>query len=364
MKLNIVSPHASHYFGGMEAVTINMARNLAQHGAEVRFITRAAEKQTENYLKLKSDDMKGLTCVEVQTALATPMPDASWPTFYRIACDFGIAAQPYYQSLCDADLFVTHLSVDSLFVPGGIPNILHLHGSPDSVDPLMAAAIQLPRATIAHSASVAEWWVGRFPTLRPKVFLNGIDTSMFNGEVFADRPIDILYVGRFLNHKGVDDILEAAWPDCRVVLAGNGPMLDELRTIADRRGLSRIEFYDSPSTTKIRQLYRQAKIFACPSRGKEALLTTLLEAGASGCAVVTTSGSGMTDLVKDGVDAMVVNPASPADLRSVFQTLLSDSSRRIALAACLQEEIRHMWSWSSKSQDLMELYQSATLLGS
>ena len=56
---------------------------------------------------------------EVTLPASTPLPDGTWPKFYQISNDFGLAAKPLYKIHSGADLFVTHLSIDSLFVPDG-----------------------------------------------------------------------------------------------------------------------------------------------------------------------------------------------------------------------------------------------------
>jgi len=358
--INIVSPHASHYLGGMEVVTIQMARHLAKAHVDVRFFTRHTDKPTDIYQQLLAEAGDSLRVIEIRLPETTPLPDGTWPVFYQITCDFGLAAQSYYEQYVDADLFVTHLSIDSLFIPKDAATVLHLHGSPSVTDPLMEAALRIPRATIAHSQSIKSWWTHHFPRLSPSVFTNGIDTTFFTGDSMDNRPIDILYVGRFMEHKGIDDILRAVHPGQTVVVAGNGLYLPRLKEIAREQGLlDSVTFYDAPSTATIQRLYRQAKIFACPSRGREGLLTTLLEAGASGCAVVTTSGSGMTDLIRDAENGVVINPGDVVALARTFDVLLSDSSARLELAACLQSEIRERWSWDTKVEELKELYHAA-----
>lgn len=359
MIVNIVSPHASYYLGGMEVVTLQMARRLAHHGVSVRLFVRQTNIPSDIYQYLISQAENNLKVIEIPLPADTPLADSTWPTFYRIACDFGMAAQPFYTEQADADLFITHLSIDSLFIPKTSKIVLHLHGTPTTVDPLMEAAVELPIATIAHSHSIKEWWQARFPSLNPIVFQNGIDTSFFNGSPINERPIDILYVGRFMDHKGIDDILHAVHPGQKVVVAGNGPYLSALKSIVrERRLLNSVVFYDTPSTKMLQNLYRQAKIFACPSHGREGLLTTLLEAGSSGCAIITTSGSGMTDLIENNVNGIVVTPSIVTELKYEINKLLKNSDQRITLATALQSEITARWSWDQKSEELRDIYDS------
>lgn len=360
MIVNIISPHASHYLGGMEVVTIQMAKFLARSEVSVRFFTRHTNEPSDIYAKLVKASYPSLRLVEIPLPSSTPLANSTWQNFYRISCDFGIDAQPFYEQYMDADLFVTHLSIDSIFVPKTSKTVLHLHGSPSIKDPLMEASIQIPHATIAHSRSIRQWWTEQFPYLNPVIFTNGVDTEYYVGDPMADRPIDILYVGRFMEHKGITDVLKAISPECSVVIAGNGPYLNELKRLAIALNLTNnVTFYDKPSTEKIKLLYSKSKIFACPSWGREGVLTTMLEAGAAGCAIVTTSGSGMTDLAKNYVNGIVVPPKDINALGEAFTFLIEHPRARILLANKMQSEIRKSWSWDTKIGQLKEIYNAA-----
>ena len=361
MIVNIISPHASHYLGGMEIVTLQMAKYLSKQGVEVRFFTRKTENVSDVYQNLKNYAGEQLKLIEITLPSTTPLPDAGWSKFYQISCDFGVAAQTYYHKYSDADLFATHLSIDSIFVPRQSQTILHLHGSPVLTDPLMDAATHIPKATIAHSESIKSWWKDKFTHLNPTVFQNGIDIEYFSGDYNSTRKIDILYVGRLLEHKGIDDILNSISNQEKVVIAGNGnSFVPEINRIIKQRQLSNnVSLYVKPSTDTIQNLYRQAKIFACPSRGREGVLTTMLEAGASGCAIVTTSGAGMTDLAQDGRNALVVNPGDTGALSNAFNSLLQNNEQRLSLAKNMQQEIRNNWAWQSKITQLKDIYSES-----
>lgn len=361
MIVNIVSPHASHYLGGMEIVTLQIAKHLAELGVEVRFFTRKVDCPSDVYQRLKERSSTLLKIIEIPLAPNTSYPDGTWPRFYHLSCTFGAAATPYYERYRDADLFITHLSVDSHFIPQKSRTLLHLHGNPEQVDPLMEAAVGIPSTTLAHSESIKHYWKLHFPDLNPILFQNGIDTDSFTGDPDGDRPIDILYVGRFLEHKGILDILNAVRSTQRIIIAGNGAaLIPRIHQIINSRSLEdAVTIIDTPSTETIQQLYRQAKIFACPSRGREGVLTTMLEAGASGCAIVTTSGSGMTDFAQNNSNAVVLPPGDIIGLQDAFDMLLANPVKRISLASAAQSEIRQNWTWRHKASQLKDIYQHA-----
>jgi glycosyltransferase involved in cell wall biosynthesis len=188
------------------------------------------------------------------------------------------------------------------------------------------------------------------------IFRNGVPVDTFAHDPDAPRPIDVLYVGRFLEHKGISDILEAATPDQSLVIAGSGIFREQIARIIQDRQLD-ADIIDSPTNAELIELYKQAKIFACPSRAKEGVLTTMLEAGAAGCAVVTTSGSGMSDLAIDGSNSRLVAPKDVPSLRNALKVLLTDDAKRRQLARTMQQTIHDKWSWATKARELEEIYE-------
>jgi len=74
----------------------------------------------------------------------------------------------------------------------------------------------------------------------------------------------------------------------------------------------------------------------------------LLEAMASGLAVVTTESSGMTDLVEDGHDGLLTIPGDADSLAVALSTLYGNSQLRHKLGCAAQEKMkRFTWKLSA-----------------
>jgi glycosyltransferase involved in cell wall biosynthesis len=143
----------------------------------------------------------------------------------------------------------------------------------------------------------------------------------------------VLFVGRLEPVKGAD-LLLAAWqrvasPDAILVLAGSGPLGPALAAAASGRDgpLARVRFagaVDDPVPW-----YRAADIAVVPSRS-EGLSNSLLEAMASGLAIVATAVPGNAAVLPAGVDGTLV-PPEPAALASAIDELLADRETRARL---------------------------------
>ena len=86
------------------------------------------------------------------------------------------------------------------------------------------------------------------------------------------------------------------------------------------------------------ELYGQHDIFVWPSL-VEAMPLVLLEAMASGLAVVTTGSSVMTDLVEDGHDGLLTIPGDADSLTAAMSTLCGNSQLRHKLGCAAQEKM-------------------------
>jgi glycosyltransferase involved in cell wall biosynthesis len=119
---------------------------------------------------------------------------------------------------------------------------------------------------------------------KSEVFVPGIDYKKFKP---SKKEPYVLFVGRIVPQKGVDYLISAAkrLPDVKFKIVGEGSERKKLERISPKN----VEFlgfipYDS---RKLYNLYSKALVFCLPSIG-EGLGIVLLEAMASGCAIVST----------------------------------------------------------------------------
>lgn len=365
MNLLISNSRASYYVGGTEVVSLKQSIELARLGHEIIELVRATDKPTEyfeEFVAMVQHESLPITIEELK--VDSPEGNgSSWTLWNSEALAFGRDATPsYLKHLRDGiDLCVSHLVTDSLFVPNQAPSALHLHGTPNESDMLIDSAMVVNGDNcVAHSDSIKEWWSSKYPDKRYRTFRNGVDTSEFYADPYTSRPIDVLYVGRFLEHKGIDDVLNAVDRDFRVVIAGSGRYEQEIRRIIAERGLNNTELVIRPSNTELKDLYAKSKVFTCPSKGKEGVLTTMLEAAASGCAILTARGSGMTDLIMDRENGLLVDPGNVTQIANGITKLLHNDQDRMTLAANVQNEILQNWSWTAKGKELEGLYEDIT----
>ena len=173
---------------------------------------------------------------------------------------------------------------------------------------------------------------------------HGIDVSRFPAPPlrFADaskRPVNVLSVGRAVDKKGFDDLLDALaripaklrWTFAHV---GGGPLLPALAEQARRLGIAdRVRWHGALAQQAVLERYREADVFALASRvsddgDRDGLPNVLMEAQSQRLACVATTVSGITELIEDGITGLLVPERDPEALSRALARVIGDPALR------------------------------------
>ena len=164
----------------------------------------------------------------------------------------------------------------------------------------------------------------------------GVDPDLFAPRPFRAQPevFDILCVGRLTPAKGqhmlIDavDRLAAEGRKVRLRLVGSGP--DEVSLKIHSARLDHpdcIVFEGAVNQDRVRSLYAEADIFALPSFA-EGLPVVLMEAMAMEIPCVTTQIAGIPEMIRDGVDGLLVAASDLNALTAALARLMDDEKLR------------------------------------
>ncbi len=158
-----------------------------------------------------------------------------------------------------------------------------------------------------------------------------------------DAPL-LLALGRLHPVKGFDVLLAAleSVPGAHLWLAGEGPERQRLEHQAQQLGVSeRVRFLGWREDTAA--LLAAADLLICPSR-HEPLGNVVIEAWAHGVAIIATDAEGPRELIRPGIDGLLV-PRDNADaLAQMIRLLLANSVARDALAQAGYESYSRQFS--------------------
>ena len=219
-------------------------------------------------------------------------------------------------------------------------------------------------AVLIGARSFAEEVTGRLGTDPARfTFVPGaVDTARFApGARDHSQPV-ILYHGRVDARKGVLDLLGAACllrasgDRFRIVISGIGPTFDEAaaRIAADDLA-DHVVMTGYVDYAEIPGVYSQADIFASPTYA-EGFSNTILEAMASGLAVVSCRSVGVVDCIRDGENGLLTEPGDVPALAGALRRVLRDPAIRHRLAQAGLEECRRVYSWHSVGRQIMDVY--------
>jgi len=187
------------------------------------------------------------------------------------------------------------------------------------------------------------------PNLDPsviKVIHNGIDVDRLLPVYPADREDNlILGVGRLVPKKGFGTLLEACrlLKDRRVsfrcLIVGEGTEADNLKLRKQQLGLSDndVEFAGPKTLDEVLDLMGRATLFCLPCTvdndgNQDALPTVIIEAQALGLPVISTSISGIPEMIEPEISGILVEPDRPGDLSDQIERLLVSKELQNKLA--------------------------------
>jgi glycosyltransferase involved in cell wall biosynthesis len=169
---------------------------------------------------------------------------------------------------------------------------------------------------------------------------SGVDLTRFQPTAEPSGTPLVLLASRMLWIKGIREFVEAARMlrskrlNARFVLAGDSdpssPSCVPRQQLREWQSSGSIEWWGhQPDMPPI---FKQANLVCLPSHGGEGVPTVLMEAAASGRAIVTTDVPGCRDIVRNGVNGRVVPPANAVALAEAIEELVKNPAMRLEMA--------------------------------
>jgi glycogen(starch) synthase len=229
---------------------------------------------------------------------------------------------------------------------------------------------------IACSEYMADEIARYFECPRDKIDIvpNGVDTIRFdrlqgqNLARFRNRyalpPEQILFnVGRVVYEKGVQVLVRALplvvaqQPSAKVVIAGKGPELESLRSLAWNLGVGeKIMFTGFISDADRDRLFTIADCAVFPSL-YEPFGIVALEAMAAKCPVVVSKAGGLQDVVQHARTGIVVYPDDPASLAWGIVHTLQHPDWAAARVANAYTVVRERYNWDHIARMTADVYK-------
>lgn len=198
--------------------------------------------------------------------------------------------------------------------------------------PLLRTVHRRIAGGVAVSAAAAAFLARAVPG-EVEIVPNGVDVERFAAggprpDGLPDGRI-VLWVNRLDPQKGFPVAVRAfarvaaEMMDVHLVVAGDGRDRDETQLLseADRR---RVVMLGSVPHERLPAYHAAADAFVSPATGQESFGIVLVEAMAAGVPVVATDIPGYREVVRDGVEGLLVPPNDPEALARALRRVLSE----------------------------------------
>jgi UDP-glucose:(heptosyl)LPS alpha-1,3-glucosyltransferase len=228
---------------------------------------------------------------------------------------------------------------------------------------------------MVFSAALRDFLVDtrRVPVDRICLTSPGIDLQRFRpgADTAGSRPrnaleeLRLVFAGHNFALKGLRTVLRAVarlhrnGVHCRLAVAGGDPAAP-FRRLADRLGIpTSVEFHGALAQTVLADLYRTSDALVHPTF-YDPFPRVVLEALASGCAVVTTRRCGASALIQHGQEGFVTDDPRDDGAVAAFLERLRDPDRLARMRARaadigrrfpFDEHASAVWQWLKDTRD-------------
>lgn len=351
MKVLVLSSYFLPHRGGVEQYVYQTSRRLVKRGHKVWVVTSRLKGMK------KKEVIDGINVLRVPSfEVLTDMLPVQLPFVPELVKEIG-----------GVDVIVTHTRFYPLTMAGGMyahlsrTPWLHIeHGSSQVsyknlfvrwgsrfVD-ATAGKWVLRHARIAGVSRASCSFAKGLGAKSCDVLYNGTDTKFFNGAKVKHKEIRIVFVGRLIKEKGVQDLLKAVKGlKVDVTIVGKGSFEKELKRMGGR-------FVGEKNHLQIREILSRSDILVNPSYA-EGLPTSVLEAGAMGLAVIATDVGGTSEIIDDGKNGFLIESRNVKVLRNKIQLLVKDASLRKKFGSGLQEKVCDFFDWDRTAVKLEKL---------
>ncbi len=202
------------------------------------------------------------------------------------------------------------------------------------------------------------------PLEKMAVIPNGIIAPVEPGflPVVRRKPM-VLFVGRLVPEKGVRTLIGAmsavleSCPESWCVIAGTGPMVQELQDLSTARGVTdRVIFTGYVDDAILSGLYRTAKVAVFPSF-YEPFGIVALEAMAGGAPTIVSDVGGLGEIVEHRVNGHKVQPGDEEQLAAEIIGLLHQPEEGQRLVDEAYHRLRHQFSWAEIARQTLSVYR-------
>jgi len=184
-------------------------------------------------------------------------------------------------------------------------------------------------------------------------FFNSADCKSYGDEYF-------LYVGRLSHEKGVDVLIDAfaQLKGGRLIIVGDGPQKDDLKTKVKNRGIDNIDFAGYKSRREVDKLMGGALAVIVPSTCWENFPNSALEAMMASKPVIGSSTGGIPEIIDHEKTGYLFETGDAFQLAGYMSKLLNNKGLASNMGKAGRDKVTTEYTAEIHYNKLMKVYES------
>lgn len=173
----------------------------------------------------------------------------------------------------------------------------------------------------------------------------------------------ILFLGRFIERKRPDFAIEVfaklyrKYPNAKLVMVGEGPMLRKLKIQSEKLKIGRaIEFTGPLFDAEKLKKYHETDLFLFPSE-REGFVLVVLEAMAAGLPLLVPNSMGFSEAVSDGQNGFLAKSGDIDDWVNKVERILFDDALNISMRKNSRKIAVKRFSWERCARENLKIYR-------
>ena len=186
---------------------------------------------------------------------------------------------------------------------------------------------------------------------------NAIDLNIIPKKSTKQFENQIIFAGRLSKEKGIEILLETAThlPDnYHLLIAGSGPLEEKVRNLADKK--INVHYLGYQSKQNLLSLIQGSDLLIQPSL-EEGISSTLLEAMACGTCILASNIEGISEIVENNKNGLLVEPNNRDELINKILELLPKKEKRSRLAKEGLQIVKQ-YDWKEVGKLYLDIYES------
>lgn len=260
-----------------------------------------------------------------------------------------------------------------------VPLVIHYHGADvhhtetiKRYHGLYQKAFAYASALIAVSGDMGKALVALgAPAEKITVASCGVNPDAFPKLDISKTAAAFLSVGRFVEKKSPQSVVQAfklvhdKFPDATLNMVGVGPLFDETKALVSQLGLTNsVRLLGAQNQAQIKNLLKESRCFVQHSvtakdGDKEGTPVTILEAGSSGLAIVSTLHTGIKEAVVNGQTGYLVPEYDIEGMARYMKMIAADVNLAVELGEREATYIRENYDIQSRIKTITKLLEQA-----